>query len=122
MATVEVAVGGGKDVEVGEAGVTRVGVIVETGVRVRVAGSDAVGNGVKVNVEEGTGEAGVTPGGSVIVGKGVGVAVTKAGLPYSLHPRSGAAPRNPVSGYNGTGSPLAAIYCVTPLSIAGELA
>ena len=122
MATVEVAVGGGIDVEVGEAGVTRVDVIVGTGVRVRVAGSDAVGSGVKVKVEEGTGEAGVTPGGSVIVGRGVGVAVTNAGLPYSLHPRSGAVPRNPVIGYGGTGSPLAAIYCVTPLSIAGELA
>ena len=122
MATVEVAVGGGKDVEVGEAGVTSVAVIVGTGVRVRVAGSDAVGNGVKVNVEEGTGEAGVTPGGSVIVGRGVGVGVTNAGLPYSLHPTSGAAPRKPVIGYGGTGSPLVAIYCGTPLSMAGELA
>src|SRR5215216_765702 len=119
---VEVAVGGGIDVEVGEAGVTRVEVIVGTGVRVRVAGSDAVGNGVKVNVGEGTGEAGVTPGGNVIVGRGVGVGVTNAGLPNSLHPRSGAVPRYPVIGYSGTGSPLAARYCGTPLSMAGELA
>ncbi|HLF73128.1 MAG TPA: hypothetical protein VI524_02190, partial [Anaerolineales bacterium] len=46
--------------------------------------------------------------------------VMMTGLPNSLHPRSGAAPANPVMGLGGTGSPFAATYCVTPLSMAGE--
>jgi len=116
---VEVTVGGASvNVAAGEAGVTGVDVIVETGVR--VGDADTVGKGVKVNVEEGTGEGGITPGGSVTEGRGVGVGVINAGLPYSLHPRSGATPINPVIGLSGTGSPLAARYCETPLSMAGE--
>ena len=86
--TVKVAVGARVEVAVGEAGTTSVDVMVGTGVRV----GDEVGKGVNVNVEEGTGEAGTTPGGSVTEGRGVGVAVTKAGLPNSRHPRSGATP------------------------------
>src|SRR5688572_13591182 len=105
-ARVPVAVGRGVKVEVGVPGVTGVDVDVEMGVRVVVG--DAVGKGVKVKVEEGTGVGGVTPGGSVGEGGAVGVAVTNAGLPNSLHPRSGAAPRKPVIGRGGTGSPLAA--------------
>lgn len=116
----EVAVAGTVEVEVGEAGVTTVDVMV--GIGVRVADGDMVGKGVKVNVEEGTGDGSITPGGSVAEGGGAGVGVTKAGLPNSLHPRSGAVPRKPVIGLNGTGSPLAARYCETPLSMAGEVA
>src|SRR5687767_4623021 len=115
---VAVIVGRRVDVAVSEAAGIGVTVMVGTGVRV----GDEVGKGVNVNVEEGTGEAGTTPGGSVTEGRGVGVAVTKAGLPNSLHPRSGAGPINPVSGLNGTGSPFVAICCETPLSMAGELA
>ena len=122
MAVVAVAVGRGVNVEEGkgEAGVTRVDVMV--GTEVEVADGDAVGKGVKVNVAEGTGEAGITPGGSVTEGRGVTVGVMIAGLPNSLHPRSGAVPRNPIIGLSGTASPFVAIYWGTPLSMAGELA
>lgn len=116
--TVEVIVGRSVDVAVSEAGGTSVDVIVGTGVRV----ADEVGKGVNVKVAEGTGEAGITPGGSVAEGGGAGVGVMNAGLPNSLHPRSGAAPRNPVIGLNGIGSPFVAVYCEIPLSMAGELA
>src|SRR5688572_27007368 len=115
---VDVIVGGRVDVAVGVAGTISVGVMV--GVVVSVG--DAVGEGVNVRVADGIGEGGTTPGGSVTEGRGVGVGVTIAGLPNSLHPRSGAAPRKPVIGLNGTGSPFAAMDCETPLSIAGELA
>src|SRR3989304_3457421 len=100
MASVEAAVGVRVEVAVGKVGITTVDVMVGTGVR--VAAGDTVGKGVKVNVEEGTGEAGVTPGGSVAEGGGAAVGVMNAGLPNSLHPRSGAAPRNPVIGLAGT--------------------
>jgi hypothetical protein len=105
-ARVPVGAGRGVKVVVGEAGGTGVDVNVEIGVTVIVG--DAVGEGVKVNVAEGIGEAGATPGGSVGEGGGAGVAVTNAGLPNSLHPRSGATPIKPVSGMGGTASPLEA--------------
>jgi len=73
MASVEAAVGARVEVAVGKAGVTTVDVMVGTGVR--VAAGDMVGKGVKVNVEEGTGEAGVTPGGSVAEGGGAAFAL-----------------------------------------------
>src|SRR6266508_3236130 len=57
---------------------------------------------------------------SVGGGIGDGVAVMNAGLPNSLHPRSGAGPTKPVIGIGGTFSPFAATNWAMPLSIAGE--
>src|SRR5574341_320546 len=119
MAGVAVPVGRGVNVIVGKAGVTGVDVKVGIGVPVGEGDAEAVGEGVnvKVKVEEGIGEA----GGNVGKGTPTAVGVMNAGLPYSLQPRSGAAPRNPVMGLGRTGSPFGATYCGTPLSIAGEL-
>src|SRR5688500_20260417 len=73
---------------------------------------------VKVCITVGVG----TVGEIASVGEGIGdaVGVITIGLPNSRQPRSGAVPINPVSGLAGMSSPLAAMYCVTPLSIAGE--
>jgi hypothetical protein len=103
-AIVPVAVGNGVKVVVGEAGVT--GVQVAVGMKVKVGEGETVGRGVKVKVGDGTGEAGVTPGGRVGEGGADGVGVMIAGLPNSLHPRSGAVPENPRRGIGGTDSPL----------------
>ncbi len=70
--------------------------------------------------------AGVSVGKNVPVGAGVDeftgvtVGVENIGAPNSLHPRSGAAPVNPVIGLGGTGSPLPATNWMTPLSMAGD--
>lgn len=103
----EVAVGGAV---VGEAGS---GVTDGTGVNVTTVGVGEIGVKVKVSVMVGVAKVGD--------GMGEAVGVITIGLPNSLHPRSGAEPINPVMGLGGIGSPLAATYCATPRSIAGEL-
>jgi hypothetical protein len=110
-----VAVAGAGEVEVG-------GTIVGEG-----GGDVTEGNGVAVTTVA-VGETGVNVNVSVMVavakvGEGMGeaVGVITIGLPNSLHPRSGAEPMNPTMGFGGMGSPLAAINCATPRSIAGEL-
>ena len=113
LAEVEVEVGGA-EVAVAVAG----GTVGETGVEVCVAGSGVAEAGAVVPVAVGDTCVGVT--GSVGEGMVVGVGVMKIELPNSLHPRSGDAPVNPVIGLGGIGSPLLAVYCVTPLSMAGE--
>src|SRR5688500_15234187 len=73
---------------------------------------------VKVCITVGVG----TVGEIASVGEGIGdaVGVITIGLPNSRQPKSGAAPIKPVSGLAGMSSPLAAVYCVTPLSTAGD--
>src|SRR5215211_1364232 len=73
---------------------------------------------VNVGVTVGTGTVGETA--NVGDGMGEAVGVMTIGLPNSRHPRSGAAPMKPVMAPAGINSPLTAVYCVTPLSIAGE--
>src|SRR5688572_8695350 len=76
-----------------------------------VAVAGTVADGTIVDVRLG---ADVSVGKNVPVGAGVdevtgvAVGVEKIGAPNSLHPRSGAAPVNPVIGLGGTGSPLLA--------------
>jgi hypothetical protein len=93
-----------------------VNVLVEVGASVGVDGTVGVNAGV-AEAGTGVGDASVGVGETgvdVMVGvgedSGVGVGVMNTGLPNSLHPRSGAAPVNPVSGLDGTGSPFAATY------------
>ena len=95
---------------VGEAGK---GVRVGKGVKVTTVAVGVIGINVKVGNTVGVTE----------VGSGIGeaVGVMMIGLPNSLHPRSGAAPVNPVSGLGGMSSPLGAAYCETPLSMAGDV-
>ena len=107
----EVSVAGAVGVgTVGEAGAT---VVVGTDVNVSTVSVGGIGVEVSVGASVGVME----------VGDGIGdaVGVITMGLPNSLQPRSGAAPMNPVRGEGGTNSPFAAAYCVTPLSIAGEV-
>src|SRR4029079_1950567 len=95
---------------VGDAGK---GVRVGKGVKVTTVAVGVIGMKVKVGNTVGVTE----------VGSGIGeaVGVMMIGLPNSLHPRSGAAPVNPVRGLGGMSSPLGAAYCETPLSMAGEV-
>lgn len=104
---VTATVGGAGEVEVavGTGTVGEGGAAVTVGREVKV-GTVAVGEtGVTVDVGEGG-----TGVGSVGEGRGEAVGVITMGLPNSLHPRSGAAPTNPVSGLGGMGSPLTARY------------
>ena len=78
------------------------------------------GRGVNVAIAVAVGVTGVRLARGVTDGIGEAVGVMNMGLPNSLHPKSGAAPVKPVIGVGGMGSPLFAINCVTPLSIAGE--
>lgn len=115
-------------VMVGSAGTVIVGIAVG---RFGVGGGCVVvGSGVRVTT--------VTVGGTVVnvcvtvgmglvgemasVGEAIGdaVGVSTIGLPNSRHPKSGAAPIKPVRGTAGISSPFTAVYCVTPLSIAGD--
>ncbi len=98
--------------EVGGTGVSVAGVVGET--TVGDAGS------VKVALGEALGVTGVRLAIGVMDGVTDAVGVINSGLPNSRHPRSGAAPVNPVIGLGGISSPLFATYCVTPLSMAGE--
>ncbi len=116
---IAVAVGGGSvgmgmvGVGMGIVGEGGAGVIVGKGVAVITVTAGVIGVNVAVGEDVSV----------AIVGEGTAeaVGVTTSGAPNSLHPRSGAAPTNPVSGLVGTGSPLAVIYCATPRSIAGEV-
>lgn len=120
-------VGCGVEVTVGDAGAGEVDV--DVGGIVVGEGGGGVTDGTDVSVTTvAVGETGVKDGTRVMVGvadvgDGIGevVGVIMIGLPNSLHPRSGAAPINPVIGLGGMASPLVAISCATPRSIAGEL-
>ena len=61
---------------------------------------------------------------AVIVGEAVGEIVDvgdkNIGFSASRHPTSGAAPANSLIGWAGTNSPRFVVYCVTPLSMAGD--
>ena len=111
-----VAVAGGAVIVAVAAGTVGV-----TGVDVAVNGLGVADAAVDVTLGGTVGETEVDVTGRVGDGMAEGVGVMNIGLPNSLHPRSGAAPANPVIGSGGTGSPLLATYCVTPLSIAGEV-
>ena len=108
-----VANGGAVSVGAGRVGEAGRGVKVGKGVRVTTVAVGVIG--VKVRLGN---SVGVTEVGS---GIGEAVGVIMIGLPNSLHPRSGAAPINPVSGFGGISSPLGAAYCETPLSIVGDV-
>jgi len=88
------AVGG---IDVAVAGLVADGDIGDTG-NVNVAIADAVG---VIGVKLATG---------VIDGVMDAVGVMNSGLPNSRHPRSGAAPVNPVMGVGGINSPSFAVY------------
>lgn len=103
-----VAVGRGEELVGG------MGVVISVGIAVSVTSPGVAVTTNAVHIGRPVRECGVTLASSVIVGTKVGVAVMKAGLPYSRQHRSGAAPVNPVSGLTGAGSQLAVIYCVTP--------
>lgn len=113
------------------------------GVNVKVAVGDRVGDAVAAMVVDVGVLVAITVVGeatmAVVVGNGVSVTgvmvgigvaeeirvdtgVVNIGAPTSLQPRSGAAPANTAIGLGGTNSPLLAVYCVTPLSMAGESA
>ena len=70
------------------------------GVKVAVGGVGDTG----VNVNTAVSVTGVKVGKGVKEATGVSVGVMKIGAPYSRHPRSGAAPTNPVIGKGGIGS------------------
>ena len=89
---------------VGRAGVGVTGVAVGNGVTVTTVGVGGIDVSVKVIVGRG-----VTEIAKVGEGMGEAVGVIMIGLPYSLHPRSGAAPMYPVMGLAGISSPLTAV-------------
>ena len=105
-------------VAVGRFGVGGTCVVVGSGVRVTTV---AVG-GAAVNVCVTVGIGTVGEMASVGEAMGVAVGVRTIGLPYSRQPKSGAAPIKPVRGTSGMSSPFTAVYCVIPLSIAGDVA
>src|SRR5512134_212405 len=111
--TATVAVGDDATVVGVSDGIAGVGV---SGVAVKVSGvGDAA---VDVIAGEGEGVIGVSVGNGV--SEEIDVGIVNIGAPTSLQPRSGAAPTYPVIGLGGINSPLVAVYCVTPLSMAGE--
>lgn len=107
---------------VGETGVDVAGGDVGDGccVDVDVTGGGVAETDVAVAVDNDVGDPSVAVVKGVFVGTADGVGVIKIGLPNSRHPRSGAAPANPVIGEGGIGSPFDATYCATPRSMAGE--